>query len=305
MIDWHGKGVLCTGADGFIGGHLQRKLSRLGCYSHGTLGSMPDDIRDPLIVEKLFLDTCPKIIFHLAAQAIVGKAEAGTKECLETNIMGTVNILEVCRRNDKWIEAVVVASSDKAYGRSPPPYREDGTPLDPVNPYDTSKACQDMIARCYAETYGLPVTVTRCSNVYGPGDLNWSRLIPYTARCLIKGEKPVFHSGLGGVYKEWIYVDDVVDAYILLAEKIAETKGKAYNIGSGIVLTRDEVVHRILGGDAPIMEEAVGFRELGSQSLDSSRIRALGWKPKVSFNEGLRRTLEWYKQDLGGQSKTV
>ena len=292
--------MLCTGADGFIGGALTSRLKEMGGNVRGTNLSLTENIVNPTVVNYLFEATQPTAVFHLAAHAIVGKAEAETRGCFETNIMGTVNILEACRKWD-CVEALVVASSDKAYGRSPPPYKEDITPLDASNPYDTSKACADMVARCYASTYGLPVTATRCSNVYGPGDLNWSRLIPYLARCLILGEMPLLHAGRGHVSKEWTYVDDVVDAYVLLAEKIGEAKGKAYNVGSGEVFTRDMILRKMeeaAGRLTGFAEEEAKFKQIDSQALDSGRIRALGWTPKVDFKEGLRRSLEWYKEYL-------
>ena len=307
--------ILVTGSEGFLGKNLCNELRKRGHHVYGvSLHIRPDpgwkifytqawsgDITNFDFLQTV-MKRLPRIdrIIHLAAKAIVGKAEASPYLCFQTNIMGTVNVLEAAR---KFGAGVIVASSDKAYGESRPPYTEE-TELKPERsgPYSVSKACADIIARSYTHTYGLPVAVTRCSNIYGPGDLNFSRLIPYTIKCLVQGERPKFHAGAGGVHREYTYVDDVVDAYILLAERMEDAKGEAFNVGSGFKATRDQVVSKIFElMDVEISPELVsaGFKEIRSQFLTSEKIQSLGWQPKIDFEEGLRRTIKWYRRFLG------
>ena len=306
--------VLVTGSEGFLGKNLCNELKKREHHVYGVdlhirldpgwmifyTQAWPGDITNFDFLRTV-MKHLPRIdrIIHLAAQAIVGKAEASPYSCFQTNIMGTVNVLEAARKVDA---SVIVASSDKAYGESPPPYTEE-TELKPARsgPYSVSKACADIIARSYTHTYGLSVAVTRSSNIYGPGDLNFSRLIPYTIKCLIHGEIPKFHAGAGDICREYTYIDDVVDAYILLAEKIDGVKGEAFNVGSGFKATRDQVVKKIFElMDVEISPQLVPaeFKEIRSQYLTSEKIRGLGWQPKTSFEEGLKRTIEWYRRFL-------
>lgn len=294
--------VLITGSEGFLGKHMCREFKKRGHKVFGLdlkgdpdfRGSVTDlhfllsVINDIRHVKFCKLDT----IIHLAARAIVGDVASSPLTGFEVNIMGTANILEAARLCD--VEGVIVASSDKAYGDNKLPYTED-LPLLGCHPYDVSKACADILAR----SHPYRACVTRCSNIYGPGDLNFSRLIPYTIKCLIQGERPKFYSGTGNVYREYTYVDDTVEAYILLAERMDQVKGEAYNVGSGFKAVRNAVVTQIFSlMDAKFEMELVpaGFKEIRDQSLSSEKIHSLGWQPKVSFAEGLKRTISWYKQ---------
>jgi CDP-glucose 4,6-dehydratase len=239
-------------------------------------------------------------VFHLAAQTIVGTANRSPLSTWETNVRGTWCLLEACRTLGG-VQRVVVASSDKAYGSNEElPYRE-GFPLRPVFPYDVSKAAADLIARSYAETYGMRVAVTRLANVYGPGDLNWSRIVPDTARALARGERPVIRSD-GTPERDYLYVEDAVDAYLAVAASLdrPDLSGRAWNAGWGrpvsvldLVRTLIEVSGRDLEPD--IRGEGTPGGEIPRQYLDSTAIRSeLGWEPKWELERGLRAAWEWY-----------
>jgi CDP-glucose 4,6-dehydratase len=246
-----------------------------------------------------------RTVFHLAAQAIVSTANRGPLATWESNVRGTYTLLEACRTTGDRVDRIIVASSDKAYGKHDElPYRED-FPLRASNPYDVSKACADMIARSYAVTYELPVAVTRLANVYGPGDLNWSRLIPDTARALVRGERPVIRSD-GTPERDYVYVEDAVDAYLAVAASLerAELRGRAWNAGRAAPVSVREMVGRLIeisGRDVEpeIKGEGTPRGEIDRQFLDSTPIREmLGWEPRVDLDRGLPITWEWYERRL-------
>jgi CDP-glucose 4,6-dehydratase len=245
-------------------------------------------------------------VFHLGAQTQVGVANRSPLGTWETNIRGTYSLLEAVRERGG-VERVVVASSDKAYGSHEDlPYREDYA-LRPSYPYDVSKAATDMIARSYAATYDMPVAVTRLANVYGPGDVNWARVIPDTARALVRGERPVIRSD-GTPERDFIYVEDAADAYLAVARSLddPEQRGRAWNAGSGQPLSVLEVVRRLIaisGRDVEpdIQGTGVPHGEIDRQYLDPTAMRwELGWSPKWDLDRALRVTWEWYERTLGG-----
>jgi CDP-glucose 4,6-dehydratase len=246
----------------------------------------------------------PEAIFHLAAQTQVGDANRDPLGTWETNIRGTYLLLEAVRDYGA-AEAVVVASSDKAYGSHDVlPYREEFA-LQPLFPYDVSKAAADMIARSYAATYGMPVAVTRLANVYGPGDVNWARLVPDTARALVRGERPVVRSD-GTPERDYLYVEDAADAYLAVAGSLADPArhGRAWNAGSGEPVPVLEVVRRLIavsGRDVEpdVQGSGVPHGEIDRQYLDSTAIREeLGWAPRWDLDRGLRAAWEWYRERL-------
>jgi CDP-glucose 4,6-dehydratase len=246
-----------------------------------------------------------RAVFHLAAQAIVRTANRGPLSTWESNVRGTYTLLEACRSGAGQIERIVVASSDKAYGNHDElPYREHFA-LRARNPYDVSKACADMIARSYAVAYELPVAVTRLANVYGPGDLNWSRLIPDTARALARGERPVIRSD-GTPERDYLYVEDAVDAYLAVAASLdrPELRGRAWNAGCAAPVSVREVVERLIAASGRHVEpdikgEGTPRGEIDRQFLDSTQIREeLGWNARVDLDRGLPMTWEWYKRRL-------
>jgi CDP-glucose 4,6-dehydratase len=248
----------------------------------------------------------PEAIFHLAAQTQVGDANRDPLPTWETNVRGTYLLLEAIREGASDAR-VVVASSDKAYGSHDDlPYRE-GFALQPAYPYDVSKAATDLIARSYATTFDMPVAVTRLANVYGPGDVNWARLIPDTARALVRGERPVIRSD-GTPERDYIYVEDAADAYLAVAASLSDPAnwGRAWNAGSGKPHSVLEVVGRLIeiSGrevEPDIQGTGVPHGEIDRQYLDSTAIREeLGWTPRWDLDSGLRAAWEWYERTLSG-----
>ena len=247
----------------------------------------------------------PGAVYHLAAQTQVGDASRDPLTTWETNIRGTYLLMEAVR--ERVPEArVVVASSDKAYGSHDElPYREEFA-LQPSYPYDVSKAATDMIARSYAATYDMPVAVTRLANVYGPGDVNWARVIPDTARALVRGERPVIRSD-GSPERDYLYVDDAADAYLAVAGSLDDpaNRGRAWNAGSGEPLSVIEIVRRLIeisgrSVEPDIQGTGVPHGEIDRQYLDPTAIREeLGWTPKWDLDSGLRSAWEWYERTLG------
>jgi CDP-glucose 4,6-dehydratase len=247
----------------------------------------------------------PRVVFHLAAQTQVSEANRDPLATWETNVRGTYLLLEAVRRRDAGTR-VVVASSDKAYGSHEAlPYREEFA-LQPSYPYDVSKAAADLIARSYAATYDMPVAVTRLANVYGPGDLNWARVIPDTARALVRGERPVIRSD-GTPERDYIYVEDAAEAYLAVEGSLSDRAnwGRAWNAGSGTPRSVLDVVRRLiaisgLDVEPDIRGTGVPHGEIDRQYLDSAAIQwELGWAPKWDFDDGLRVTWDWYERTLG------
>jgi CDP-glucose 4,6-dehydratase len=319
---WADRVVLVTGATGFIGSWLVKELlargSRVVCLvadapeaselvRSGDLGrvtAVDGGLEHPEAVEHAVAAHGADTVLHLGAQTLVEVAHRDPLGTLESNVRGTYNLLEACRRHAETVVSVVVASSDKAYGEHETlPYDEE-TPLRPRHPYETSKACGDLLARTYHHTYGLPVTVTRFGNVYGGGDLNWSRIVPGTIRSLLRGERPVVRSD-GRFTRDYVYVHDVVGACLLLAERAGEegVAGEAFNFGPGTPTSVLDVVDRLraLTGrrdlDADVRDSAVG--EIRHQSLDAAKAaRVLGWQPSWDLDAGLRETVGWYREFL-------
>jgi CDP-glucose 4,6-dehydratase len=260
------------------------------------------DVRDQVLLERILGEYEVDAVFHLAAQTIVGIASRNPISTFETNVQGTWALLEACRRSPR-VRRIVVASSDKAYGQHDTlPYTEE-TPLRGRHPYDVSKSCADLIAQSYSATYSLPVAITRCGNLYGGGDLNWSRIVPGTIRSVLRGERPIVRSD-GTSRRDYLYVEDAAHACLRLAEALEsqpEVAGQAFNFGHNRPLTVCEMVERILAlcGRADLTPEILGAAsgEIPHQYLDSSRARAmLGWEPRFSLDEGLKRTIAWYRQ---------
>ena len=320
--DWLDRPVLVTGGTGFAGGWLVRRLREVGAdvvcivrdwAPRSTLlrGELPrdvtvvfGDVRDQALLERTLGDYEVEYVFHLAAQTIVPIANRNPVETFDSNIRGTAALLEACRRSPQ-VRGIVVASSDKAYGaQTDLPYRED-MPLTPLHPYDVSKACSDLIAQSYAATYELPVAVTRSGNFFGGGDLNWSRLFPGTIRSVLRGRPPVIRSD-GTPRRDYVYIEDVVEAYLLLAQAVAagRSRGEAVNISYERPLSVREVVDAILaetGADLEPVTENAAAHEIQDQYLDATRARdELGWSPAFDFDEGLRRTVKWYRAHLNG-----
>jgi CDP-glucose 4,6-dehydratase len=297
---WVAKALLDSGAE--VTSLDRGGLEPTGLQLHGIEGEVEDvtgDLRDGELVESLLRDRPIDTVFHLAAQAIVGDANASPIPTFATNIQGTWVLLEACRRAG--VERAVVASSDKAYGpHEELPYTE-ASSLQPVYPYDVSKAAADLIARSYWHTYGLPVAVTRLANIYGGGDRNFSRLIPEAITAVLDGRRPVIRSD-GSPERDFIYVEDAASAYLAIAEALGDERvaGEAFNAGWGHPHPVREVVELICEhGPGEVEPDYRGSGspsgEIDRQYLDSTKIRDLiGWQPRLDLREGLARTLDWY-----------
>ena len=320
-FNWCERRVLVTGATGIVGSWLCEELLGRGAYVVALV--LDDDSLSRLYSERIGercsivrgnlanFNDCMRainahdveIVFHLGAQTIVGTALRDPLETFESNIRGTYNLLESARRLFPLVKAFVVASSDKAYGDSPVlPYTED-MPLNGKHPYDVSKSCTDLLATSYAHTYGLPVTIARCGNIYGGGDLNWSRIVPGSIRSLVAKERPVLRSD-GGNIRDYIYVRDVVDAYIALAEQSdrSEVAGEAFNFSPQTrysVLDIVDAIGRAMGVDPNPKILATATMEIRDQTLDAAKAHdRLGWNAAWTLERGLDETVSWYREHL-------
>jgi CDP-glucose 4,6-dehydratase len=244
-----------------------------------------------------------RAVFHLAAKAVVSKANRSPIGTFETNIRGTWSLLEACRSVGEPIERIVVASSDKAYGRHAELAFSEDSPLAPVYPYDVSKAATDMLARSYAATYGMPIAVSRLANVYGGGDFKPSRIVPATIFSLLNGKRPVIQSD-GSPERDYLYVKDAVSAYLAIAQSLDERErwGRAWNAGNDRPVAVREVVARLIAVAGAEVEPDVQGKagpngQIDRQFLDSSAIRdELGWQPQWDLDRGLAATWRWYSE---------
>jgi CDP-glucose 4,6-dehydratase len=278
----------------------QSDLIRTGIIDqlHGVTGALEDYATLERAINEHEVDT----VFHLGAQPIVTVANRSPLPTFETNIHGSYNLLEACRVHSDMIKRVVVASSDKAYGDSDVlPYTEDMPSLG-RHPYDVSKSCTDLLAQAYWHTYQLPVGIARCGNIYGGRDLNWSRIVPGTIQNIIEDKAPVIRSD-GTFIRDYVYVEDVVGAYMALAQALdrPEIRGQAFNFSSESHVSVIEVVNailRLMGREdlEPVILDEVRA-EIKDQYLSSEKARKLlGWKAHWTLEEGLRETIVWYKR---------
>lgn len=323
---WNNRTAFVTGATGFVGSHIALQLveqgARVVCLQRDAVRTNSLDlfdlrnrvtvvngtIEDYSLMERIIAEYEIEAVFHLAAQAIVGAANRSPLSTFEANIRGTYLLLEACRRSET-VKRVVVASSDKAYGEHDDlPYEED-YPLLGLFPYDASKACTDILARSFAHTYQLPVAVSRFANIYGPGDMNLSRIIPGTILSVLRDEAPIIRSD-GSPIREFIHADDVARGYLLLAEKIEDTAGEAFNFGASAPVQMLDLVNRVIrlaGKDGQlkphIMLDHKIEREIDAQYLSANKAEArLGWRAEINLDEGLRSTIEWYRAHFGQTS---
>lgn len=319
---WNNRTAFVTGATGFVGSHIALQLveqgARVVCLQRDAVRTNSLDlfdlrnrvtvvngtIEDYALLERVLAEYEIESVFHLAAQAIVGAANRSPLSTFEANIRGTYLLLEACRRSET-VKRVVVASSDKAYGEHDDlPYQED-YPLLGLFPYDASKACTDILARSFAHTFELPVAVSRFANIYGPGDMNMSRIIPGTIRSVIRNEAPIIRSD-GTPIREFVYVDDVARGYLMLAEKIEEVHGEAFNFGAESPVRMLDLVNRIIrlagksGQLTPhIMLQKKIEHEIDAQYLSAEKAETrLGWRAEIPLDEGLKRSIKWYRSHL-------
>jgi CDP-glucose 4,6-dehydratase len=317
--DWSGRRVLVTGATGFVGSWLAKALVRLDArvvvlvrdLDHQSelvrsgairrVSVVNGCLEDFAALERAINEHEVDTVFHLAAQAIVGAALRNPLPTFEANVRGTYNLLEACRIHAGLVKAVVVASSDKAYGdHEDLPYTEEHA-LIGRHPYDVSKSCTDLIATAYQHTYGLPVTIARCGNVYGGGDLNWSRIVPGTIRSLLRRERPVLRSD-GTMVRDYFYVEDAVSAYLALAEQIGRpgVSGEAFNFSTEQPVTVNQIVSTVYEAmgvrDLPPVVLGTAQAEIKAQALSAGKARSvLGWSAEHDLAGGLRKTFDWYR----------
>jgi len=316
---WRDRPTLVTGATGLLGGWLVKRLLATGAevvclvrdwvpqselVRRGLLEQVRvvrGDVRDQTLLERLLGEYEVTTVFHLAAQTIVPVANRNPASTFETNVGGTWALLEACRRSPR-VAQVVFASSDKAYGAQRRLPYDETTPLQGQHPYDVSKSCADLIAQAYARTFDLPVVVTRCGNFYGGGDLNWNRIVPGTIRSVLRGERPVIRSD-GRYVRDYFYVEDGAAAYMLLAEKLGanpELHGEAFNFSNETQVTVLELTRLLLRLMKSSLEPDVrnqASNEIPRQYLSAAKARrVLGWEPLYTLEQGLKLTIDWYRE---------
>ncbi|MBR9706798.1 NAD-dependent epimerase/dehydratase family protein [Candidatus Pacearchaeota archaeon] len=318
MSKLKGKRIFITGASGIVGYWLTAHLHDIGSEVtifmrdfvpksnlikssiFGKVNVVSGELEDYLNIERALNEYEIDTVFHLGAQTIVKTANRSPLGTFNSNVRGTWNVLEACR-NSKLVKNIVIASSDKAYGSSDKlPYTED-MPLTGEHPYDVSKSCSDLIAQSYAKTYGMPIGVARCGNIFGGNDLNFNRIVPETIKSLFNEEKPIIRSD-GTFKRDYIYVKDVIQSYLTIAENLnrEEIKGECFNFGNDKPLTVLEIVNTIIklmkkeNLKPKILNEAKG--EIKNQYLNSKKARKLlNWKPQFTLEQGLIETIEWYR----------
>jgi CDP-glucose 4,6-dehydratase len=319
---WQDRPTFVTGGTGLVGGWLIQRLldarADVVCLVRDWVPQslivgeqllqqvkvVRGDVRDQTVLERVLGEFEIETVIHLAAQSIVPVANRNPVSTFESNIQGTWSLLEASRRSPK-VKQIVIASSDKAYGeQSVLPYDEN-MPLQGQHPYDVSKSCADLIAHSYAQTYDLPVVITRCGNFYGGGDLNWNRIVPGTIRSVLRDQPPVIRSD-GKFVRDYFYVEDGAAAYMLLAEQLAqrpELKGAAFNFSNEVQITVLELVKHILElMESPLKPDVrnEANNEIRHQYLSAEKARhTLGWVPLFDLDSGLRRTIEWYREFFG------
>jgi len=325
-VFWQDRPVLVTGSTGLLGSWLIPRLVELKsdvvCIIRDWIPRskllldgfsekvkiVRGDICDQRLVDRVLNEYEINLVFHLAAQTIVGIANANPVSTFESNIKGTWVLLESCRKIS-CVRGIVIASSDKAYGdQEKLPYTED-MPLRGKYPYDVSKTCADLLAQSYAHVYKLPVGITRCGNFYGGGDLNWNRIVPGTIRSIIRGRNPVIRSN-GQLVRDYFYIEDAVEAYLLLARHLVEDQslhGQAFNFSNEEPISVLDIVlliSKLMGSElAPvILNEPVN--EIKDQYLSSEKARnMLGWKARYNIKEGLELTIGWYRNYLSNERR--
>lgn len=325
-MSWENKNVFITGIDGFVGSAVAKRLHEQGANIVGLVKSINNnssewfdsyniyigDISDYDLLREIISFNEIDIIYHFAAYSVVRVSARDPLTAYKVNVIGTTSLLEAARHVGR-CSCIVISSSDKAYGdHINLPYREDYA-LQPKNTYDVSKACMDLIAQSYGTNYNMPIVVARCSNIYGPGDHNLSRLVPNTILRMLRGQNPMLYSDIENMEREFIFIDDVVDAYELLGSTDGEftpVPGSVYNIGNNNPIKIRKMVETIASCAEDFMqkyrevlkidliEREPIFKEIEKQSVDFSKLNAdFGWSPLVELEEGLMKTVEWIYEE--------
>lgn len=314
---WSGRSVLVTGATGMLGSEVTNQLLSSGANVtvvvrdqvpssrlyledlHKKINIAFGDITDFEFVERVIGEYEVETVFHLAAQTQVKVGNASPISTFNSNIKGTWNVLEAVRLHRQRIRSLIVASSDKAYGdQEILPYSEE-TPLQGRHPYDVSKSCADLIAQSYWYSFNLPVSVTRCGNLFGPGDLNFNRIIPGTILSLMKNEQPVIRSD-GQYIRNYFYIKDAANAYLSISENTEKTIGQAFNVGSQerySVVDLVKIITEVMGSDKSPIIKNEAKNEIKEQYLSIEKVKSvLGWLPKYSVRDALKETVDWYRK---------
>ena len=323
MSFWRDRPTLVTGASGLLGGFVVRALLERGAdvvclvrdwvpqselVRGGALQAVKvvrGDVTDQALLERALGEHEIDTVLHLAAQTIVGIANRNPASTFESNVRGTWALCEACRRSPG-VKQIVLASSDKAYGEAAVLPTPEEAPLQGRNPYDASKSCADLIGQSYAGSFGLPLAITRCGNFFGGGDLNWNRLVPGTIRSVLRGERPRIRSD-GHYQRDYLYAADGAEAYLLLAERLAEDpalRGEAFNFSNETPVPVLELVRRLLALLGSSLEPDIrgeATHEIRHQYLSAAKARrVLGWAPRFTLEQGLASTVEWYRDFLRG-----
>lgn len=324
---WKDRNVFVTGVTGLLGSWMVKKLLEAGAHvvglvrdhvphsnlfysgSHNQMIAVYGDLIDISVLERVLNEYEIDTVFHVGAQTQVVMANRNPISTFDSNIRGTWNTLEAARRSQT-VKRMVSASSDKAYGaQSILPYAEN-TPLNGAHPYDVSKSCADLLCHTYYNTYKLPVCITRCGNLFGGGDLNFNRIVPGTVKSVLESKPPLIRSD-GKMVRDYIYIEDGVEGYLLLAEKMEDLKlaGHAFNFSNEKPMSVLGVVNKILKIMDSSFEPVVLNRvknEIMEQYLSAKKAQEiLGWKPQFTIEEGLSRTVEWYKRFFSHQKSTT
>lgn len=319
---WNGRRVLITGANGFIGAWLSRTLIDLGAQvtgydksDSGALDLHPDvkprvkivlgDLTDQAKMEQTLADGQIQTLYHLAAQSNIAIARGGPVPAFESNIRGTWSVLDACRVYGK-LETIAVAASNTVYGDHDRHPFDESFALNANHPYSASKACADILARCYAATWGLPIAIARATNTYGGADPNLARIVPGTFLSILRGQQPEIRSD-GTPTKGYLYVKDTVNAYRLLGERAAEdaVRGQPVNFHPDKPSSVLELVQTMVNvADRPDLSPRVTGKpgKYEFEHLTNQRARdVLGWTPQYSLEAGLRETFQWYQAHAGAE----
>jgi CDP-glucose 4,6-dehydratase len=326
MNFWTDRPVFVTGATGLLGSHLTSELVARGanvtCLVRDSVSAshfhrlgldrkvsiVRGELENYPLLERAIGEYEIETVFHLGAQTIVGIANKNPMSTWESNVRGSYHLMEACRRSPR-VKRVLVASSDKAYGAQPKlPYDED-SPLIGRFPYDCSKSCTDLICTSYHVSFGLPVCITRCGNLFGAGDLNWNRIVPGTIRSALRGERPIIRSD-GSFVRDYFFVEDAVHSYLLLAENMdrKDVVGQAFNFSDEKPLDVIAIANMVLEAcgrpDLQLDVRGEATNEIPEQYLSSAKAKKLldGWKPQWGIGEGLQKTVGWYRELLGATS---
>ena len=318
---WKSRRVFITGATGLVGSALTKKLVDFGAEVTALLIRSPrdseliisnslekidvyyGDLGDSSIVEKAVIESQAEIYFHLGAQTLVSIGLLDPASTFNSNILGTINLLEAIRKFSPDVKSIVVASSDKAYGEAKYLPYDENHPIQGLGPYDVSKSCTDLLSQSYAASFNLPITITRSANIFGPGDTNWSRIVPGTFKSIFTGIQPIIRSN-GNYIRDYIYVDDVIEAYLLMAQNYSKNiPGTAFNLSSDVSYSVMDIYNQIcIAAVGKVIEPKIlneAHTEITSQHLTSNKIKLeLGWQSRVLLQDGLRESATWYRKLL-------